>query len=62
MTQVKIFWPLLTDTHRYNKTLSTRNRGHGVIIEVHFKTDWSTALAKSRHSVLSEMSSIPNAL
>lgn len=33
MTQVKRFWPLLTGTHRYDKTLSTRNRGHGVIIE-----------------------------
>ncbi|MEJ2345840.1 MAG: N-acyl homoserine lactonase family protein [Gammaproteobacteria bacterium] len=33
MTQVKRFWPLLTGTHRYEKTLSTRNRGHGVIIE-----------------------------
>ena len=33
MTQVKRFWPLLTGTHRYEKTLSTRGRGHGVIIE-----------------------------
>ena len=33
MTQVKKFWPILTGTHRYDKTLSTRNRGHGVIIE-----------------------------
>lgn len=33
MTQVKKFWPLLTGTHRYDKTLSTRNRGHGTIIE-----------------------------
>lgn len=33
MTQVKRFWPLLTGTHRYEKTLSTRHRGHGVIIE-----------------------------
>ena len=33
MTQVKKFWPLLTGTHRYEKTLSTRNRGQGVIIE-----------------------------
>jgi N-acyl homoserine lactone hydrolase len=33
MTQVKKFWPLLTGTHRYDKTLSTRNRGHGVTIE-----------------------------
>jgi len=33
MTQVKRFWPLLTGTHRYEKTLSTRNRGHGVTIE-----------------------------
>lgn len=33
MTQVKKFWPLLTGTHRYEKTLSTRNRGHGTIID-----------------------------
>jgi N-acyl homoserine lactone hydrolase len=33
MTQVRRFWPLLTGTHRYEKTLSTRERGHGVIIE-----------------------------
>lgn len=33
MTAVTGFWPLMTGTHRYEKTLSTRNRGHGVIIE-----------------------------
>jgi len=33
MTQVKKFWPLLTGIHKYDKTLSTRNRGHGQIIE-----------------------------
>ena len=33
MTQVKRFWPLLTGTHTYEKTLSTRNQSHGVIIE-----------------------------
>jgi N-acyl homoserine lactone hydrolase len=33
MTAVTAFWPLLTGTHRYEKTLSTRNRGHGIIIE-----------------------------
>lgn len=33
MTQVKRFWALLTGTHKYEKTLSTRNRGHGEIIE-----------------------------
>jgi len=33
MTQVKKFWPLLTGTHKYEKTLSTRGRGHGIIIE-----------------------------
>ncbi len=33
MTQVKRFWPLLTGTHRYEKTLSTRGRGQGVFIE-----------------------------
>lgn len=32
MTQVRRFWPLLTGVHRYEKTLSTRGRGHGVII------------------------------
>ena len=26
-------WPLLTGTHRYEKTVSTRNRGHGEYIE-----------------------------
>lgn len=33
MTQVKKFWPILTATHRYDKSLSTRNRGSGTIIE-----------------------------
>lgn len=33
MTDVKKFWPILTGTHKYEKTLSTRNRGHGQIIE-----------------------------
>ena len=33
MTQVRRFWPLLTGTHRYEKTLSTRGRGHGVFIQ-----------------------------
>lgn len=33
MSQVKYFRPLLTGVHRYEKTLSTRNHGHGVIIE-----------------------------
>jgi N-acyl homoserine lactone hydrolase len=33
MTQVMKFWPILTGTHRYEKTLSTRNLGHGIIIE-----------------------------
>jgi N-acyl homoserine lactone hydrolase len=33
MTQVKKFWPLLTGTHKYEKTLSTRGRGRGQIIE-----------------------------
>lgn len=32
MTQVLRFWPLLTGTHRYEKTLSTRGRGRGVFI------------------------------
>jgi len=30
MTQVRKFWPILTATYRYEKTLSTRNRGRGV--------------------------------
>ena len=33
MTQVKKLWPLLTATHRYDKSLSTRHRGQGQIIE-----------------------------
>ncbi|MDD2789057.1 MAG: N-acyl homoserine lactonase family protein [Sulfurimonas sp.] len=33
MTQVKKFWPILTGTHRYEKTLSTRGIGAGKIIE-----------------------------
>ena len=33
MTQVLKLWPLLTATHRYDKSLSTRNRGNGQIIE-----------------------------
>lgn len=33
MTQVRRFWPLLTGTHRYDKSLSTRGRGAGQIIE-----------------------------
>jgi N-acyl homoserine lactone hydrolase len=33
MTQVLRFWPLLTGTHRYEKTLSTRGRGQGVLID-----------------------------
>ena len=32
MTQVKKFWPILTGTHRYEKTLSTRGHGEGTII------------------------------
>ena len=33
MTQVRRFWPLLTGTHRYDKSLSTRNRDRGTLIE-----------------------------
>lgn len=33
MSRVTRFWPLLTGTHRYEKTLSTRNRGQGVFLE-----------------------------
>lgn len=33
MTQVKKFWPLLTATHVYDKTISTYNRGRGQRIE-----------------------------
>ncbi|HVY07103.1 MAG TPA: N-acyl homoserine lactonase family protein [Burkholderiales bacterium] len=32
MTSVRKLWPLLTATHRYEKTLSTRNRGAGITI------------------------------
>lgn len=33
MTQVLRLWPLLTATHGYDKSLSTRNRGQGQIIQ-----------------------------
>lgn len=33
MTVVTKFWPLLVGTHRYDKSLSTRGRGAGVVIE-----------------------------
>jgi len=33
MSQVLKLWPLLTATHHYDKSLSTRNRGQGQIIE-----------------------------
>lgn len=33
MTQVRRFWPLLTGMHRYDKSLSTRGRGHGTVIQ-----------------------------
>lgn len=33
MTQVRRFWPILTGTHRYDKSLSTRGRDAGQIIE-----------------------------
>lgn len=33
MTQVTKLWPLLTATHRYDKSLSTRGTGHGQIIQ-----------------------------
>lgn len=33
MSQVLRLWPLLTATHRYDKSLSTRNRGQGEIIQ-----------------------------
>ncbi|QCU89925.1 N-acyl homoserine lactonase family protein [Thiomicrorhabdus sediminis] len=33
MTKVKKFWPILTGTHLYEKTLSTRNVGHGELIK-----------------------------
>ena len=33
MSQVLRLWPLLTATHRYDKSLSTRNCGQGQIIE-----------------------------
>ena len=33
MTAVRKLWPLLTATHHYEKTLSTRNRGAGTMID-----------------------------
>lgn len=33
MSQALRLWPLLTATHRYDKSLSTRNKGQGQIIE-----------------------------
>jgi N-acyl homoserine lactone hydrolase len=33
MTTVKRMWPLLTATHRYDKSLSTRDRGTGTMID-----------------------------
>lgn len=33
MTQVLRMWPLLTATHRYEKTISTYQRGHGQMID-----------------------------
>jgi N-acyl homoserine lactone hydrolase len=33
MTQVRKLWPLLTATHRYDKSISTFNRGRGLQIE-----------------------------
>jgi N-acyl homoserine lactone hydrolase len=33
MTAVRRFWPILTGTHHYDKSLSTRGRGHGELIE-----------------------------
>ena len=39
MTAVLRLWPLLTATHRYDKTLSTRNRGAGTTIEAPILAD-----------------------
>jgi N-acyl homoserine lactone hydrolase len=33
MSRALRLWPLLTATHRYEKLVSTRNRGHGVYID-----------------------------
>jgi Zn-dependent hydrolases, including glyoxylases len=33
MTAVRKFWPLLTGTYTYDKSISTRNRGMGIAIE-----------------------------
>jgi N-acyl homoserine lactone hydrolase len=33
MTRALRIWPLLTGTHKYEKVVSTRNRGHGQFIE-----------------------------
>ena len=39
MTQALRLWPLLTANHRYDKTISTYNRGHGEIIEAPILAD-----------------------
>ena len=33
MSRALRLWPLLTGTHRYEKIVSTRNRGHGQYID-----------------------------
>jgi N-acyl homoserine lactone hydrolase len=33
MTRAIRLWPLLTGTQRYEKVVSTRNRGHGEYIQ-----------------------------
>jgi N-acyl homoserine lactone hydrolase len=33
MSRALRLWPLLTGTHRYEKVVSTRNRGHGQYID-----------------------------
>ena len=46
MAKATRLWPLLTATQRYEKIVSTRNRGHGVFIEpfgLQFLTDAGAA-------------------
>lgn len=39
MSEVKHLWPLLTATHRHDKSISTRNRGQGQVIEAPILAD-----------------------
>lgn len=60
MTQVRKLWPLLTATHRYDKTIPTYQRSRGQVIEApilcevgcdHSKTDDPAAQLSSNHDL-----------